>query len=154
VLSSGYIHTHLRENLTTFVEHNIPFSILCFQFDSLGCFKRTYGTGAVNAALRVVAQTVESNLRPTDFVGHSGGSSFLAVLTECSESELYRATERVKNKVNCTKIKWWGDELPVDVTFGGTTVQVGDDEKSIDERAEKVLAENAAADGHCVTMAE
>ena len=56
--------------------------------------------------------------------------------------------------MNCTKIKWWGDELPVDVTFGGTTVQVGDDEKSIDERAEKVLAENAAADGHCVTMAE
>lgn len=87
-------------------------------------------------------------------MGHSGGSSFLAVLTECNDSELYRATERVKNTVNSTKIKWWGDELPVDVTFGGTTVQVGDDEKSIIERAEKLLAENAATDGRSVTMSE
>jgi diguanylate cyclase (GGDEF)-like protein/PAS domain S-box-containing protein len=154
VLSDSYLQTHLRESLTTFVEHNIPFSILCFQFDSLGRFRRTYGTGALNAALRVVAQTVEGNLRPTDFVGHSGGSSFLAILTECNHFELCRATERVKNTVNSTKIKWWGDELPVDVTFGGTTVQVGDDEKSIMARAEKALAEGVAAGGNCVTVAE
>jgi PAS domain S-box-containing protein len=83
VLSDSFIHTHLRENLTTFVEPNIPFSILCFQFDPLGRFRRTYGTGAVNAALRLVAQTVEGNLRPTDFVGHSGGNSLLAILAEC-----------------------------------------------------------------------
>jgi diguanylate cyclase (GGDEF)-like protein/PAS domain S-box-containing protein len=144
VLTSSYIQTHLRESLTTFVEHNIPFSILCFQFDALGRFKRTYGTGALNGALRVVAQTVEGNLRPTDFVGHSGGSSFLAILTECNPFELSRATERVKKTVNSTKIKWWGDELPVDVTFGGTTVEVGDDEKSIIERAEKALANSVA----------
>jgi diguanylate cyclase (GGDEF)-like protein/PAS domain S-box-containing protein len=152
VLSDSFIHTHLRESLTTFVEHNIPFSILCFQFDALGRFKRTYGTGALNGALRVVAQTVEGNLRPTDFVGHSGGSNFLAILTECNSFELSRATERVKNTVNSTKIKWWGDELSVDVTFGGTTVEAGDDEKSIMGRAEKALADSVAAAGKCVTV--
>jgi GGDEF domain-containing protein len=99
----------------------------------------------LNAALRVVAQTVEANLRPTDFVGHSGESSFLAILTECNQAELCRSTERVKNTVNSTKLKWWGDELAVDVTFGGTTVEVGDDEKSIIERAEKALANSVAA---------
>jgi len=145
VLSSSYIQTHLRESLTTFAEHNIPFSILCFQFDPHGRFRRTYGTGALNAALGVVAQTVEGNLRPTDFVGHLAGSSFLALLTECNSHELGRATERVKNTVNNTKIKWWGDELPVDVTFGGTTVQAGDDEKSILKRAEQALTDAVPA---------
>jgi PAS domain S-box-containing protein len=43
VLSGSYIHSHVRESLTTFIEHNIPFSILCVQFDSLGRFRRTYG---------------------------------------------------------------------------------------------------------------
>jgi diguanylate cyclase (GGDEF)-like protein len=145
VSSGSYIHTHVRESLTTFIEHSIPFSIRCVQFDSLGRFRRTYGIGALNAALRVAAQTVEANLRPTDFVGHSGGSSFLAILTEYNQAELCRATERVKNTVNNTKIKWWGDELAVDVTFGGTTVEVGDDEKSIIERAGKALANSVAA---------
>lgn len=145
VLSNSFIHTHLRENLTTFVEHNIPFSILCFQFDPLELFRRTYGTGAVNAALRVVAQTVEGNLRPTDFVGHSGGNSFLAILVECNRADLFKAMERVKNTVSTTKIKWWGDELPVEVTYGGATVQERDDERSIIERAEKALAESVAA---------
>ena len=152
VLSDSFIHTHLRESLTTFVEHNIPFSILCVQFDSLGRFRRTYGGNALSAALRVVAQTVQANLRPTDFVGHSGENSFLAILTECNAFELSRATERVKNTVNSTNIRWWGDELPLDVTFGGTSVEVGDDEKSIIARAEKVLAESVAAGGNCVAI--
>jgi diguanylate cyclase (GGDEF)-like protein/PAS domain S-box-containing protein len=151
VLSDSYIQTHLRESLTTFVEHNIPFSILCVQFDSRGRFRRTYGGSAASSALRVVAQTLEGNLRPTDFVGHSGGSSFLAILTECNPFEFCRARERVQNKVNSTKIKWWGDELPVDVTFGGTTVELGDNEKSIMERAEKALAVSVAANGTFVT---
>jgi diguanylate cyclase (GGDEF)-like protein/PAS domain S-box-containing protein len=151
VLSDSYIQTHLRESLTTFVEHNIPFSILCVQFDSRGRFRRTYGGSAASSALRVVAQTLEGNLRPTDFVGHSGGSSFLAILTECNPFEFCRARERVQNKVNSTKIKWWGDELPVDVTFGGTTVEPGDNEKSIMERAEKALAVSVAANGTFVT---
>ncbi len=154
VLSDSYIHTHVRESLTTFAEHNIPFSMLCVQFDSLGRFRRTYGGGALSAALRVVAQAVEANLRPTDFVGHSGESSFLVILTECNAFELSRAMERVKNTVNSTRIKWWGDELAVDVTFGGTTVEVGDDEKSIIERAEKALAEIVAAAADCVTIAK
>jgi hypothetical protein len=51
----------------------------------------------------------------------------------------------VKNTVSTTKIKWWGDELPVEVTYGGATVQERDDERSIIERAEKALAESVTA---------
>lgn len=152
VLSNSYIQTHLTESLTTFAAHGVPFSLLCVQLDTLGSFRRAYGTGALNAALRVVAQTVEANLRPTDFVGHSGGTSLLAILTECNRAELCRAAERVRNAVNNTKIKWWGDELPVTAAFGGTTVQGDDDEKSMVVRAEKTLADGVAAGGDCVAI--
>jgi GGDEF domain-containing protein len=40
-------------------------------------FAAAYGAAAVTAALRAVAQTMESSLRLTDFVGHAGGNSFL-----------------------------------------------------------------------------
>jgi GGDEF domain-containing protein len=55
--------------------------------------------------------------------------------------------------VNNTKIAWWGDELPVTASFGGTTVEGGDDEKSILERAEAALAKSVADGGDRVTIA-
>jgi diguanylate cyclase (GGDEF)-like protein/PAS domain S-box-containing protein len=152
VLSAGYIHTHLRESLTTYAEHRMPCSILCIQVDAMERFGAAYGTAAVTAALRAVAQTVESGLRPTDFVGHSGGNIFLAVLTEYTGQDLNKTAERLRNTVNNTKIAWWGDELPVTASFGGATVVPGDDEKSLLQRAERALAKSVADGGDRVTI--
>jgi len=152
VLSAGYIHTHLREALTTFAEHRMPFSILCVQVDAMERFGAAYGAAAVATALHAVAQTVESSLRPTDFVGHSGGDIFLAILTEYTGNDLNKTAERLQTTVNNTKIAWWGDELPVTASFGGTTVVVGDTEKSLLGRAEDALAQSIAAGGDRVTI--
>jgi len=152
VLSAGYIHTHLREALTTFVEHRMPFSVLCIQVDAMERFGAAYGAAAVAAALHAVAQTVESSLRPTDFVGHSGGDIFLAILTEYTGNDLNKTAERLQTTVNNTKIAWWGDELPVTASFGGTTVVVGDTEKSLLGRAQDALAQSIAAGGDRVTI--
>jgi diguanylate cyclase (GGDEF)-like protein len=153
VLSFGYIHTHLRENLITFAEHRMPFSVLCVQIDSMEHFRAAYGAAAVSAVMRVVAQTVESSLRPTDFVGHLAENEFLAILTECNEKELSNSAERLRKTVSNTKFKWWGDDLPVSASFGGATVIEGDDENSVVKRAEKMLAASVKAGGNRVTVA-
>jgi diguanylate cyclase (GGDEF)-like protein/PAS domain S-box-containing protein len=152
VLSSGYIHTHLREGLTTYTEHRMPCSILCIQVDGMERFAAAYGAAAVTAAVRAVAQSIESGLRPTDFVGHSGENIFLAVLTEYTGSDLNRTAERLRNTINNMKIAWWGDELPVTASFGGATVVSGDDQKSLLKRAEDALATSIAAGGDRVTI--
>jgi len=152
VLSAGYIHTHLRESLTTFAEHRMPFSVLSIRVDAMEHFGTAYGAAAVTAALHAVAQTVESSLRPTDFVGHSGGNIFLAILTEYTGNDLNRTAERLKATVNNTKVAWWGDELPVTASFGGTTVIAGDTEKALLGRAGRALAKSVAAGGDCVTI--
>jgi diguanylate cyclase (GGDEF)-like protein len=154
VSSAGYIHTHLRESLTTYLEHRMPCSILCIQVDKMERFGAAYGVAAVTAALRAVAQTVESGLRPTDFVGHSGGNVFLAVMTEYTGLDLNRTAERLKHTVNNMKIAWWGDELPVTASFGGATVVSGDSEKSLLQRAENALRKGIAAGGDRVTISD
>jgi diguanylate cyclase (GGDEF)-like protein/PAS domain S-box-containing protein len=152
VLSTGYIHTHLRESLTTYAEHRMPCGILCIQMDSMERFGAAYGAAAVTAALRAVGQSVERSLRPTDFVGHAGGNIFLAVLTEYTGPDLSKTAERLRDTVNNMKIAWWGDELPVTASFGGATVVGGDDEKSLLKRAENALAKSIAAGGDRVTI--
>jgi len=125
----------------------MPFGILCVQADAMERFGAAYGAAAVTAVLRAVAQSVESSLRPTDFVGHAGGNIFLAMLTEYTGPDLSKIAERLRNTINNMKIAWWGEELPVTASFGGATVVIGDDETSLLKTAEDALAKSVAAGG-------
>jgi GGDEF domain-containing protein len=60
-----------------------------------------------------VGQTLENSLRPTDFLGRWQENQFLAILTECSATEITCASERLRRMVSGSKIAWWGDRLPV-----------------------------------------
>ena len=107
----------------------------------------------MGSVVRVVAQTLENSLRPTDFLGRIAENRFLAVLTECGAGDVTRAAQRLKKMVGSSEIKWWGDEWSVTASFGGATVQSGDSTESILARAEKSLAESIAAGGNQVNVA-
>jgi diguanylate cyclase (GGDEF)-like protein/PAS domain S-box-containing protein len=151
-LNHAFTQSHLRESLATFVEHRIPFSIVCVQADKMDDFRAAYGPGAITAIVRAIAQTLETSLRPTDFLGRFSENQFLAILTECSSTEIGRVVERLKKMVTLSEIKWWGDALSVTASFGGTTVKPGDTTDSILERAQKSLRQSVATGGNCITV--
>jgi diguanylate cyclase (GGDEF)-like protein len=153
VLSKGVTLAHLRENLATFAEHRVPFSVLCIEVDQMDSMRVTYGLPVVGSILHVVGQTLENSLRPTDFLGRIAENRFLAVLTECGPGDVEKTAKRVKKMVSSSEIKWWGDEWSVTASFGGATVQAGDTSESILERAEKSLAESIASGGNHVHIA-
>src|SRR5438477_5463186 len=111
VLSHGLIHAHIREQLAMFAEHALPFSILCMDIDNLEKIQMRDGPAAIASVLRVVAQTLENNLRPTDFLGRWQGHQFLGVLTECNGSEVGYAAERLRRRVAGPRIAGGGDRL-------------------------------------------
>ena len=153
VLSKGVTLAHLRENIATFTEHHVPFSVLCIEVDRMDNMRATYGLPVVASVLQVVGQTLENSLRPTDFLGRIAENRFLAVLTECGPADIEKTAKRVRKMVSSSEIKWWGDEWSVTASFGGATVQHGDTSESILERAEKSLAESIASGGNHVHVA-
>jgi diguanylate cyclase (GGDEF)-like protein len=154
VLTRSFVETHLRENLMTFSEHRVPFSILCVEVDGLGHFRAKYGASAVATILRTAALTLESSVRPTDFLGLHAENRLLAVLAECSATETKRVAERLLRMVHNTKFKWWGDHVSLTASFGGTAAREGDTEESLTGRAEKSLADSIAAGGNQVKIAD
>jgi diguanylate cyclase (GGDEF)-like protein/PAS domain S-box-containing protein len=153
VLSKGVVMAHLRENVATFAEHRVPFSILSIQIDQMDNLRTTYGLPVVASVLHVVGQTLENSLRPTDFLGRVADNRFLAVLTECGSTDVEKTATRVKKMVSSSEIQWWGDKWSVTASFGGATVQHGDTIESLLERAEKSLAESVASGGNHVHVA-
>jgi PAS domain S-box-containing protein/diguanylate cyclase (GGDEF)-like protein len=152
VLNHEVIESHVAENLALFAKHNVPFSILCLQLDHLAKVQARDGPGAIAAVLRVVGQALENGLRPTDFLGRWQENQFLAILTECSASEIPRVSERLLRMVSGSKIAWWGDRLPVTVSAGGTGAKSGDTVEHIILRAEKTLHESTESGGNRTTV--
>jgi PAS domain S-box-containing protein len=84
--AQSFMETKLRENLVVFAHLGIPFGILLVQIDHMDQLRASRGPGIVLTILRVVAQSVENSLRPTDLVGCWGENQFIAILSECRES--------------------------------------------------------------------
>jgi len=111
VAAQSFMETHLRENLITFAEHHIPFGILLVQIDHMDQFRASRGPGVVSTILRVIAQSIENCVRPTDLVGCWGENQFIAILLECKESEVALVGERVRKMIGRSEIEWWGDKF-------------------------------------------
>ena len=152
VFNREYLLFQLRENLDTFNQYRIPFSLLCIQVDQLDHFQSAHGLRAVAAIQRAVAQTLGNSLRPTDLLGRLSERTFLAVLAECKVNEIENVAKRLGKMVSYTEIKWWGDKVSVTASFGGTSSAAGDTVDSIVSRAEAALRASASASGRGIKV--
>ena len=153
-LSHDFTFTRLRENLATFAEHHVPCAVLCIQVDGMERLRAAYGPTMIPEALRAAAQTLENSLRPTDCLGRWNEKQFVAVLSECAESDIRAVAERLKKMVNSSGIRWWGDTISITASCGGTAAREGDSIESIVTRAQRALEESLAASGNRVTVSD
>jgi diguanylate cyclase (GGDEF)-like protein/PAS domain S-box-containing protein len=152
VAAQSYMETQLRENLNSFNEHNIPFGILLVQVDHMDRFLASRGSGVVSTILRVIAQSIENSVRPTDLVGCWGEYQFIAILLKCRESEVGLVGERVRKMIGRPEIEWWGDTFSVTSPVGGAGCRAGDTPEQIVARAQASLQESIGKGGNCVTV--
>jgi diguanylate cyclase (GGDEF)-like protein/PAS domain S-box-containing protein len=152
VFNREYLLFQLRENLDTFNEYRIPFSVLCIQVDRIDHFQAAHGIRAVAAIQRAVAQTLGNSLRPTDLLGRLSERTFMAVLSECKVDEIESVAKRLTKMVSYTEISWWGDKVSVTASFGGTSPAAGDTVDSIVNRAEAALRAGASATGRGIQI--
>jgi diguanylate cyclase (GGDEF)-like protein/PAS domain S-box-containing protein len=151
-LNKSFVRLQLKELMHTYVEFKVPFSVICTRIDHMDDLKSTYGHKAVGAILRAVGQSVGNSLRPTDFWGRLDDRDFLAILPECNAQDVDKVGQRLKKAVGMAEIRWWGDNLSVTASFGGTTIRVGDTEETLLGRAERALIESATQGGNCVSL--
>jgi diguanylate cyclase (GGDEF)-like protein/PAS domain S-box-containing protein len=152
VAAQSFMETQLRENLITFVEHSIPFGILVVQIDHMDQLRASRGPGVVPTILRIIAQSVENCLRPTDLVGCWGENQFIAILLECRETEVALVGERVRRMIGQSEIEWWGDRFSVTSPVGGAGCRAGDSAELLVARADASLKESVERGGNCVTV--
>ena len=123
--------------------YHLPFGILAIQVERLDDFRATYGKQASAAILRVVAQTMRSALRPSDFVGRWTDDQFVAILINCPDTGVRHTWERIRKMVTCAGLQWWGDKLSVTTAVAYGIAQTGDTIDSLLNRAQASLQQSS-----------
>jgi diguanylate cyclase (GGDEF)-like protein/PAS domain S-box-containing protein len=151
-LNHSLIQAHVKESLDLYALYPIPFCVMCFAIDDLGKLRDRYGQAGVDAALRVVSQTIENALRPADFLGRWLEEEFLAVLPECGENDAAKVGQRLSKMVQHAVVSWWGDTFHVGISIGATSAHDHDTVSALVSRAERALRESSAAGGNRVVV--
>ncbi|HVM74123.1 MAG TPA: diguanylate cyclase [Candidatus Saccharimonadales bacterium] len=152
VLNHSLIQARLKESLNIYALYPIPFCVLCVSVDNLKNVRQRYGQAAADSTLRLIAQTIQSALRPIDFIGRWLDQEFLVILNECVEFDVHTVGDRLCKSARQTEISWWGDVLHVTISVGATVVHDHDAASSVISRAESALRESSEAGGNRVVV--
>lgn len=77
-----------------------------------------YGHDVGDLVLKETAQVIRKNVRAADFVIRFGGEEFLVVLVDVREDEAIKVAEKIREKVQETKIKVIGDIIQKTISIG------------------------------------
>jgi diguanylate cyclase (GGDEF)-like protein len=152
ILNHSMIHAHLQEVLSLRKVYPVPFCALCISVDGLLRVRERFGQAAVDATLHVVAQTLESTLRPTDFLGRWLEQEFLVILTECREDDVMKVAERPRKMAQHSQINWWGDTWSVTISIGATQAHDMDTAGDMVSRAEQGMRQSNESGGNQIAV--
>jgi diguanylate cyclase len=105
-------------------------------------FKRvndTYGHQAGDKVLRIIARSIASRLRKTDFIARFGGEEFVVLMPETSAEQAYAVIDHIRESI--AECPFHFKEKPVTITLSfGVTAFAGENKPdAVFARADKAL---------------
>lgn len=146
-----YANMSLSNKLSEFKRYGWPFGILFIDIDNFKQFNDKYGHIVGDDVLKMVAQTMLSNMRAFDFVFRWGGEEFLIIISNVDSRKLRQSAERLRVMVQKAAHKIGVEEIAVTVSIGGTIAMALDTEYSILSRIDSFMYQcKAGGKNQCV----
>ena len=131
----------------------IPFGWLRVELDALDQLEHRYGHGMIDAAVGMVARTLDGNIGPLDLLAHWDRAGFRVAVQDASLAGLADLAEKLVVLVRASNLDWWGDRLHVTVSIGGALAEPGDSCESLEARTAEVFASCQASGGDRAAVA-
>jgi diguanylate cyclase len=107
-------------------------------------FKRindAYGHLAGDKVLKIIANSLQRNLRSTDFIARFGGEEFVVLMPETSTSEAKIIAEKMRIKIEESPFNFKKEPVQMTVSFGISEFAEGETAAEVFSRADKALYE-------------
>jgi diguanylate cyclase len=102
------------------------FSLVLIDVDRFKHVNDRYGHRAGDKCLKELAKIIELTVRKTDFVARYGGEEIVAILPSSSVQDAGKVAEKVRARVENTRLTYMDEHIPVTISLGVTEVMPED----------------------------
>ncbi len=124
-LTGHYNRTRLREALDYALfysqRYDVDGAYLVIGIDKMTLVNQAFGHDIADTILLAVSERLDRCLRSSDVIGRVGGDRFGAVLSNCPESELEAAAEKILETARSTVIETPSGPIHVTVSIGAVS---------------------------------
>ena len=143
----------LEQEFDRWQRYRRPLTMVVCDVDHFKRINDNYGHLAGDKVLRIIAKTLKTRLRKTDFIARYGGEEFVVLMPETREEVALKVAEGVREAIaNCP---FHFKEQPVKITtsFGISEFGEGDKAEAVFARADKALYGAKAQGRNCCILA-
>jgi diguanylate cyclase (GGDEF)-like protein/PAS domain S-box-containing protein len=147
-----YARMNLETRLNEFRRYGWRFGLLFIDIDHFKQVNDTYGHDAGDEVLKMVAKTLLTALRESDFVSRWGGEEFLIALSNTNAEKLAIVAERCRALTESSVLDKDGARLRVTISIGATLAEPEDSLESIVRRADLLLYQSKTSGRNRVSL--
>lgn len=126
--------------------------LIMIDVDNFKYINEEHGHLAGDKILYFLAQTVKTMIRTVDKVYRYGGEEFAVVLSRCDETQAFAIADKLRAKIEQSKLLYSGQSVYVTISVGVTIHQMGDTFDSILGRADKALFCAKKSNKNCTVL--
>ena len=105
-----------NRNWAEWQRHAKPFAVVCFDIDHFKSVNDTYGHGAGDDALKIMAEAMRVGSRPVDLIARMGGEEFVVLLSDVGDPTL---SSEIANRIRESF-----SAMPLPASLQGATLTV------------------------------
>jgi diguanylate cyclase (GGDEF)-like protein/PAS domain S-box-containing protein len=135
-----FLEMHLRTRLEEMKAFGVAFGILYIDIDDLETINASHGTVVGNKVIRMISQTLASNIRFFEVVGRWEGQEFLAVLLNVDSTKLDLVGNKLRLLVEQSHLSEEDHFIKTTISAGATVARTSDSPESLVIRAKELTA--------------
>lgn len=139
-----YIEMKIKTSLAEFNQNYQPFGLLMLDIDRFKRVNDEYGHDVGDQVLKMIASTIEKNIRTTDHIGRWGGEEFLVLVHNLDLNHLHWISDKLRALVASSYLPVSGKLVQVTVSVGATLVKPADTLATLVKRADRLLYKSKA----------
>ena len=116
-----------------------PLVFLVFDVDHFKAINDNYGHKAGDKALRLIAQTLQKNLREADFLARYGGEEFVVIMPETGIADAMKVADKLREAIAAVKFNYQEREINITISCGAAQFKRNDTVESVFQRADQSL---------------
>jgi len=137
--------SHAVDGLARF---GLPFGWVAIAIDKSAEMEQRNGHGFIDAAVRVIARTLDNILGPLDILARWSRTEFRVLIRRGENYNLLETGRRAVVLSRCSRVAWWGDTVEVTVSAGAALAERGDSFQAVEARAAEALAASQSGGGN------